>query len=111
MLLFTAFLAMALPGPQQTSLSAPEIPDGRLGGAEPRNALVILLDDWGMDMVEIYGVPDLSGACITRPPTPNIDALAQTGVTFLNAWVEPVCSPTRASNTSWTDSITRSTSR
>ncbi len=73
------------------------VPNGALSGATAKNAIVILIDDWGLDMMEIYGTPDLSSACITRPPTPNIDALAQSGVTFLNAWVQPVCSPTRAS--------------
>ncbi|QDV04778.1 Arylsulfatase [Planctomycetes bacterium Poly30] len=84
-------------GVRRTAIPMADSSDGSLGGARPRNAIVILLDDWGMDMMAIYGTPDLSGACITRPPTPNIDALAQSGVTFLNAWVEPVCSPTRAS--------------
>ncbi len=73
------------------------IPDARPGSVRPRNAIVILVDDWGLDMLEVYGAPDYSSVCLTRPPTPNIDALAASGVTFLNAWVQPVCSPTRAS--------------
>lgn len=94
MLLSPALVLAALtaPAPQ----TAP-IPDGRALPTRPRNAIVILVDDWGMDMLEIYGTPDFEHICLTRPPTPHIDALAQSGVTFLNAWVQPVCSPTRAS--------------
>ncbi|MEM8709527.1 MAG: sulfatase-like hydrolase/transferase [Planctomycetota bacterium] len=79
------------------SPQAIDVPDGLLGGARPENFAVLLVDDWGLDMLEIYGTADLSDQCITRPPTPNIDALIDSGVTFLNGWVHPVCSPTRAS--------------
>lgn len=90
MLLPSLLLALAAQAP--TTL----LPKRALA-VNPENALVILVDDWGLDMLESYGTPDLSAQCITRPPTPNIDALAESGITFLSAWVQPVCSPTRAS--------------
>ncbi len=80
-----------------TIQAAPTLPDRSASVVNPENALVILVDDWGLDMMAAYGSPDLSGQCITRPPTPNIDLLAERGVTFLSGWVTPVCSPTRAS--------------
>jgi len=54
------------------------------------NILIIVADDVGVDMVNVYGE---SGAA---PCTPNLDALAQDGLLFRNAWACPVCSPTRA---------------
>ncbi|MEZ4319916.1 MAG: sulfatase-like hydrolase/transferase [Myxococcota bacterium] len=58
---------------------------GPLGG----NVLVLLLDDVGVDKVGVYG-----GTYAAR--TPNIDALAKTGIRFTNAYAAPVCSPTRS---------------
>jgi len=58
--------------------------------ARPGNVLLIVLDDVGIDGVGVYGTG-------FSPPTPNIDALATNGMRFLNAWSNPVCSPTRAS--------------
>jgi arylsulfatase B len=59
------------------------------GYALDRNVLVIVADDMGADMLGLYEGQD-------TPPTPSINALAADGVTFLNAWANPVCSPTRA---------------
>ncbi len=55
------------------------------------NVLLIVADDLGVDYVGAYR----EGT--SPPPTPNIDALAQRGVLFRNAWANPSCSPTRAS--------------
>ena len=52
------------------------------------NVIIILTDDQG------WG--DLSGSGNTNLSTPNIDNLAETGVTFDRFYVSPVCSPTRA---------------
>lgn len=58
---------------------------------EPRpNIVLIVIDDVGVDMLEVYG----EGA--QYPATPNIDGLAQAGVTFRNAYANPLCSTTRA---------------
>lgn len=65
---------------------------GVAGVAPPApNVLIVLVDDWGIDMHAAWGFPDAS-----RPPTPTIDALIERGVRFENAWTMPVCSPTRA---------------
>ncbi|MGK0154579.1 MAG: arylsulfatase A-like enzyme [Neolewinella sp.] len=58
--------------------------------AQNHNVLLIVADDIGVDYVGAY----LEGT--NPPPTPTIDALAQNGVLFRNAWANPSCSPTRA---------------
>jgi arylsulfatase B len=55
-----------------------------------QNVLIILADDMGVEAVGAYGEG------MSPPPTPNIDALASTGVLFRNAWSNPNCSPSRA---------------
>lgn len=55
------------------------------------NVLVIIADDYGVDSQSLYNTSPG-----TTPPTPNINALAASGVRFTNAWACPVCSPTRA---------------
>lgn len=60
------------------------------GAANPPNLLILLADDLGVSDVARYGVS-------TDPVnTPVLDRLAGRGVTFRNAWSNPVCSPTRA---------------
>lgn len=55
------------------------------------NILFIVLDDVGMDQMEIFGY---GGA--TPPATPTIAELAGAGVSFTDAWSMPACSTTRA---------------
>lgn len=55
----------------------------------PGNLLFIVADDVGIDMVGQFG------AHPAAPPTPNIDQLCATGVSFVNAFTDPICSPTR----------------
>ncbi|MEW4568814.1 sulfatase [Tautonia sp. JC769] len=56
---------------------------------ERPNVLIILVDDLGFGDLSSFGAPDLQ--------TPNIDALAASGLRFSNAYANcPVCSPTRA---------------
>lgn len=55
------------------------------------NILLLIADDYGVDSSPLYNT---SGASVA--PTPNLVALAQSGVLFKNAYVNPVCSPTRA---------------
>jgi arylsulfatase A-like enzyme len=54
------------------------------------NVLLIVLDDVGREKLGFYdmGVP--------TPPTPYLDVLRQHGVLFQSAYVQPLCSPTRA---------------
>ncbi len=61
--------------------------------AAPKNILLIIADDYGADSSSLYNSTN-NGASL--PPTPNIVALAQSGVLFRNAYANPVCSPTRA---------------
>ena len=60
------------------------------------NVLVIVADDVGVDMLNAYWAPGDLNRPIDVPPTPNISSLAADGVTFKNAWGNPLCSPTRA---------------
>lgn len=55
------------------------------------NVLLIITDDMGLDTLNAYQFPN------DKPNTPNIDSLAQNGITFSNFWSAPTCSPTRAS--------------
>lgn len=57
------------------------------------NILILIADDLGTDKVGIYQEGDAS----SRPKTPHIDALAESGLRFKNAYAYPVCSPTRTS--------------
>jgi arylsulfatase A-like enzyme len=55
--------------------------------AEKPNILFIMVDDLGKDWISCYGADDIQ--------TPNIDALAASGLKFDNAWSMPQCTPTR----------------
>ncbi len=59
----------------------------------PPNILLIIADDLGTDHVGWYDEEPES----PHEKTPNLDALAASGLTFTNAYSEPVCSPTRTS--------------
>ncbi len=55
------------------------------------NILFIIMDDVGIDQLSTFGY---GGA--TPPATPNIEAIANGGVRFHNAWSMPACSPSRS---------------
>lgn len=62
---------------------------GELAAAERPNILVIVGDDMGYADVGVHGCKDI--------PTPNLDALAKSGVRCTSGYVScPYCSPTRA---------------
>jgi arylsulfatase A-like enzyme len=73
-----------------------------------RNILLLIMDDVGVDQVpwyaNYYNGNTITSDDITMSDTPEdpavmlptLDKLAAAGVTFLNAWSSPVCSPTRA---------------
>ncbi len=60
-------------------------------GKRRPNILFIIMDDVGIDQMQIFGYGGL-----TPPLTPNINAIARAGVRFRNAWSMPECSPSRA---------------
>lgn len=54
------------------------------------NVLLLIGDDIGVDRVAVYHAHPDPGR------TPHLDALAERGILFRNAWSHPMCSPTRA---------------
>ena len=70
------------------STSTPSWPKRPEPAAGAPNVIVMLVDDLGFSDVGCYG---------SEIDTPNIDALAASGVQFANFHVNPMCSPTRAS--------------
>ena len=63
-------------------------------GQRPPNVILILADDMGFNDVSLYN----GGAGDGSVMTPNIDALAQQGVSFTNGYAaNAVCAPSRAS--------------
>ncbi len=64
------------------------VPSKNEPGKTPPNIVLIMADDQGWGDLSSNGNPNLN--------TPNIDAMAQNGVSFENFFVQPVCSPTRA---------------
>jgi hypothetical protein len=59
--------------------------------AETPNILFVIMDDVGVDQLPLYG---FGGA--VPPKMPNLELIAENGVTFTNAWGMPECSPSRA---------------
>ena len=60
-------------------------------GDNQPNILLIIADDMGKD-----ATPGFSEGSI-KPNTPNLDGIRNSGLSFNNLWVNPTCSPTRAS--------------
>ncbi|MGJ8633071.1 MAG: sulfatase-like hydrolase/transferase [Luteolibacter sp.] len=65
------------------------------GAENPPNILLLILDDWGVDSSPIDNSPEQNPGT-TFPEMPNLQALADRGLHFANAYAQPVCSPTRA---------------
>ncbi len=82
--------------------------------AQRPNILLVIMDDIGLDVTTdmypglIDGLEKQYGPAGRKHPdaakiqgrpasTPNLDAFAQQGMRFSNAWAQPFCSPTRAS--------------
>ena len=62
--------------------------DKRIEAEKSRpNIIIIMVDDLGKEWISHYGAEDIS--------TPNIDALAESGVSFNNVYSMPQCTPTR----------------
>ncbi|MCC5872748.1 MAG: sulfatase-like hydrolase/transferase [Gammaproteobacteria bacterium] len=54
------------------------------------NILFVVVDDVGMDQLELFG---FGGA--TPPATPTLAEIAGAGISFMDAWAMPACSVTR----------------
>jgi arylsulfatase B len=65
---------------------------GGSGEGKRPNVLLLFIDDLGAESTSVY--PELAGDS-GAVPVPNIEALADNGLVFDNAWASPVCSPTR----------------
>jgi len=63
-------------------------------GGRPPNILFITVDDFGVDVLEVFGY---GGELSPPATTTSIDAIAAGGVRFRNTWSMPTCSPSRAS--------------
>lgn len=61
-----------------------------IGHAKAPNFLLIIADDLGVDALGSYNVSN------NTADTPNLDKLANEGVSFDNFWVTPACTTTRA---------------
>ena len=63
----------------------------------PPNILFVIMDDVGMDQMELFGYggedPDKDGRAANLP---NIAAIADEGIGFRNTWSMPACSTSRA---------------
>lgn len=57
------------------------------------NILLIIADDFGMDAFN----QSAYGNIANKARTPNLDALAKTGIVFDNLWATPACTTTRGS--------------
>lgn len=63
------------------------------GALTTRNVLLLIADDLGADSLALFNDhPDAR-----FPPTPTLDALAERGLRFQNAFAHPTCTPTRSS--------------
>jgi arylsulfatase A-like enzyme len=61
-----------------------------------RNILLIIADDYGIDVTRYYPLTDRRSTTPPAPLTPNLASLAQRGLLFRNVWASPLCSPMRA---------------
>jgi hypothetical protein len=63
--------------------------------AEPPNIVLIIVDDVGVELFGAYNRDRLEVKGASIPPEhrvmPNIDALAERGLLFRNAWSAPLC--------------------
>ena len=65
------------------------------------NILLLIADDYGIDNLALYN----TNAAASIPSTPNITALAQSGVVFTHFYARPSCSQSRAAIITGRDSF------
>ncbi len=86
-----AQVAIALLGSLRLVGALPQVPVDQ-SRPEPRNVLLIVLDDVGSDKLRMFDE-------LWAPPyalTPRLDALAEDGIRFRNFYANPICSASRA---------------
>lgn len=71
--------------------SSDEMPTVTNPTSNTPNILFIIADDLGKDAINGFSEGTI------KPNTPNIDAIRNSGLSFINFWSYPTCSPTRAS--------------
>ena len=69
---------------------------GSAAQAAGQNILLLVADDFGVDVASFYPKGPRRETTPPAPPMPNLQALARQGVLFTRAWASPWCSPTRA---------------
>ncbi len=74
-----------------TSPATPLVVAAQTGGVTQPNILLIIADDLGLDSSNQYSYSQ------DKPRTPNLDALAASGIVFENLWATPSCTTTRGS--------------
>ena len=93
MVLLTACGSRAPVADRDAPEASPVPPGSETQAATDANApnfIFLIADDMGVETLATYGIGE------TVADTPNIDRLASGGVQFTNFWVQPTCSPTRA---------------
>jgi arylsulfatase A-like enzyme len=78
---------LSLVGASAVAMASPQVSFSAPKTSRP-NILFIMVDDLGKEWISCYGAEDIK--------TPNIDALAKTGMRFENAYSMPQCTPSRA---------------
>ena len=61
------------------------------------NILFVIMDDVGIDQMELFGYGGRGRGPLGPPKTPTLDEIARAGVLFRNTWATPECSPSRVS--------------
>ena len=69
---------------------------GSAAQAAGQNILLLIADDFGVDVASFYPMGPRQQTTPPPPPMPNLQALARQGVLFTRVWASPWCSPTRA---------------
>ncbi|WP_395660443.1 sulfatase [Aestuariivirga sp.] len=67
-----------------------------MSAAKP-NILFVVMDDVGIDQLELFGYGGVGFGPLAPPKTPTLDEIAQRGVRFANTMASPECSPSRVS--------------
>ncbi len=89
LLIATMLVACGAPGEDAEGVVEVAAVESATVVTHPPNIVFIFADDLGIGDTSVYGSEIIN--------TPNIDALAATGIRFTNAYVShPVCSPSRA---------------